>query len=102
MAKSTKSEKELAERLHKLGLRKKHANSIARSTGRLESQLPAGARGSINDLVSAIGEFGDRLGGSARDRGKAAEKAVKTRKRDAEKRSQAAKKAAKARASKPR
>jgi hypothetical protein len=101
MAKTKKSEKDLAERLHKLGLRKKHASTIARSTGRLESQLPAGARGSIQDLVSAIGEIGDRLGGSG-DRRKAAEKAAKTRKRNAEKRSEAAKKAAKTRASKAR
>jgi hypothetical protein len=102
MAKTKKSEKDLAERLHKLGLRKKHASTIARSTGRLESQLPAGARGSIQDLVSAIGEIGDRLGGGSQDRKKAAEKGAKTRKQNAEKRSQAAKKAAKTRASKAR
>jgi hypothetical protein len=95
---SKKSEKDLAKRLHKLGIRKGHASSIARSTGRLEGQLPAGARSSIRDLVSTVGEISDRLSGTAAERKKAAEKAARTRRRNAEKRSRAAKKAGKTRA----
>ncbi len=102
MAKVKKSERDLAKRLHRLGLRKSHAGSIARSTSRLEGQLPAGARGTIEDLVSTVGEIGERLSGGPGKRSKAAKKAARTRKRNAEKRSQAAKKAAKTRASKSR
>ena len=98
MPKPKKSERELAKKLHNLGLRKSHAESIAKSTGRMEGKLPAGTRSSIKDLVSAVGDIGERLGGGSRDRTKAAEKGARTRKRNAEKRSQAARKAAKTRA----
>jgi hypothetical protein len=98
MAKTKKSERDLAKRLHKLGLRKSHAEGIARSTGRLEGKLPAGARSSVRDLASTLSEISDRLGGGPRERTKAAQKGARTRKRNAEKRSEAAKKGAKTRA----
>ena len=97
MAKS--KQKDLIDRLHAQGLRKKVANTVADAIGSgPRKQPPAVVKRAAADLRSLASEIEDRATGQRGKRKAAAKKAAATRKRNAAKRSQTAKKAARTRA----
>jgi hypothetical protein len=91
-----KENKQLAKSLRSRGIRKRVADDIARTLG--GGPKRKSGRQSISDLVSAVREINDRLGGGAEKRSAAAKKGARTRKRKAQKRSEAAKRGARKRA----
>ena len=97
MAKSR--QKDLIDRLHAQGLRKKVASSVADAIGTGSRRKPPTAvKRAAADLRSLASEIEDRATGQRGKRQAAAKKAAATRKRNAAKRSQSAKKAARTRA----
>jgi hypothetical protein len=100
MAKKKKStQAELFEALRARGLRKSVARRVSSATGRAgnKGKTPKVVRDALSDLRGAVGEIEGRLTGRAK-RTEAANKAARTRKRNAAKRSAAAKKGARTRA----
>jgi hypothetical protein len=97
MARS-KREQELFDMLRARGLRKRAADTISSAAAKGNGKLPKSVRGALEDLRGLAGEVEDRVTGKAGKRKAAAEKAARTRKRNAAKRSAAAKKGAKTRA----
>ena len=97
MAKN-KIDKELFDRIRKLGVRKSRAREVADSVRNSPKHAPKAARQAMADLQGAAGEIQDRINGGPAKRKAAAKKAAQTRKAKARKRSDAAKKAAKTRA----
>jgi len=98
---ATKStQKDLADRLHVSGIRRKVADSVAAgvATVRPGRKPPKGVDRVIAELKSITAELEDRAKGGPARRTAAAKKAAATRKRNAAKRSTAAKKAARTRA----
>jgi hypothetical protein len=98
MARS-KREQELFDLLRARGLRKRVADNIAKAAGKTNNgRIPKPVRNAIGDLQSLVGELEGRVTGRTKKRSEAAEKAARTRKRNAAKRSTAAKKGARTRA----
>jgi hypothetical protein len=97
MARS-KREQELFDMLRARGLRKRVAESISSAAAKSNGKLPKPVRETLSGLGNLAGEVEDRVTGKAGKRKAAAEKAARTRKRNAAKRSAAAKKGAKTRA----
>ena len=97
MAAKKKNSQDLVRRLRSSGLRKRSAKLIARSTdGR---RKPAkDARRLVDELGKLLSEADDRFRGGPAKRKAAAQKAARTRKRNAAKRSLAAQKGARTRA----
>lgn len=96
MAKS-KQEKDLIDRLHAGGVRKRSAKLIAGATdGRRKPAKQV--RAALNELRSVVDDAEDRITGGPAKRKAAASKAASTRRKNAAKRSTAAKKAARTRA----
>ncbi len=96
MAKN-KNEKDLVDRLHAGGIRKRSAKLIAGGTdGRRKP--PKQVQSTIEELRKVVSEAEDRVSGEPAKRKSAANKAARTRKQNAERRSAAAKKAARTRA----
>jgi hypothetical protein len=94
-------QKDLIDRLHAQGLRKKVASSVADAIGSGPSKKPpAAVKRAAADLRNLAAEIEDRATGQRGKRQTAAKKAAATRKRNAAKRSQTAKKAARTRAAK--
>ncbi|MGI8802093.1 MAG: hypothetical protein ACR2KV_07965 [Solirubrobacteraceae bacterium] len=52
------TERDLAEKLHALGLRKRVAKNVAHTAAGLEEKLPASARGVIKDMLAKIEDAG--------------------------------------------
>jgi hypothetical protein len=95
----TKIDKELFDRMRKLGVRKSRARKVADAVRNSPKQGPKAARKAMADLQGAAGEIQDRLnGGPAAKRRVAAKKAARTRKAKAKARSDRAKDAARSRA----
>jgi hypothetical protein len=97
MAKS-KREQELFDMLRARGLRKRVAESISSAAAKGNGKLPKQVRETLSGLGNLANEVEDRVTGKAGQRKAAAEKAARTRKRNAAKRSAAAKKGAQTRA----
>jgi hypothetical protein len=90
----------LFERLRANGLRKRVAKDLSSALGRTNSTgASKAAQARIADLRRIVADLEDRAKGGPEKRKAAAKKAAATRKREANKRSEAAKKAAKTRAS---
>ena len=97
MARKKTRRDELFERLRAQGLRKRTAKLIADATDR--RRKPArGVERTLGDLKRVVGEVEDRISGGPAKRKAAAKKAANTRKRNAQRRSEAAKKGARTRA----
>ena len=97
MAKKKRDE-DLFSRLRELGMRKSRARKVSESFYSSSRKAPKAARRAIADLTGAAAEVQDRIKGGPQKRKKAAEKAAKTRARNARKRSDSAKKGARTRA----
>jgi hypothetical protein len=97
MAKKRKDE-DLFERLRALGMRKGRARKVSESLHNSTRKAPKAARRAIADLTGAASEVQDRISQGPQKRRKAAEKAARTRAKNAKKRSNSAKKAARTRA----
>lgn len=96
MAKN-KREKDLIDRLHAGGIRKRSAKLIADATdGRRKPAKQV--RRTLDELRNVVKEAEDRISGGPAKRKATASKAANTRKKNAARRSQAAKKAARTRA----
>jgi hypothetical protein len=95
-------EKDLADRLHVSGVRRKVAETLAAgaSAARPGRKPAKGVDKVLAELKSVTAEIEDRVKGGPGKRKAAAKKAAATRKRNAAKRSTAAKKAARTRAKK--
>jgi hypothetical protein len=94
---ATKIDKELFDRMRKLGVRKTRAAKVAEAVRNSPKAAPKAARKTMADLQGAVGEIQDRINGGPEKRRAAAKKAAKTRKAKAKARSDRAKKAAKKR-----
>jgi hypothetical protein len=93
----SKREKELVDRLHAGGIRKRSAKLIASATdGRRKPAKQV--RRAIDDLTKLVDEAEDRITGGPAKRKAAAKKAARTRKQNAARRSASAKKGARTRA----
>jgi hypothetical protein len=93
----TKREKDLIDRLHANGIRKRSAKLIAGATdGRRKPAKQV--RRVMDDLTKVLNEAEDRVSGGPAKRKAAAKKAATTRKKNAARRSASAKKAARTRA----
>ncbi|MEA2465248.1 MAG: hypothetical protein QOJ98_2995 [Acidobacteriota bacterium] len=97
MARS-KREQELFDLLRARGLRTRVARTVSSAASKSNGKLPKQVRDVLGDLQGLAAEVEDRVTGKAGKRKAAAEKAARTRKRNAAKRSAAAKKGAKTRA----
>jgi hypothetical protein len=97
MARS-KREQDLFDMLRARGLRKRVADQVASAAGKSNGRLPKSVQNVLGDLRSLAGDVEDRVTGKAGKRSEAAQKAARTRKRNATKRSAAAKKGARTRA----
>jgi hypothetical protein len=97
MARS-KKEQELFDMLRARGLRKRVADTISSAAAKGNGKMPKQARDALSDLRGLASDVEDRVTGKAGKRKAAAEKAARTRKRNAAKRSEAAKKGARTRA----
>ncbi len=96
MARS-KQEKELIDRLHAGGIRKRSAKLIAGATdGRRKPAKQV--RRTMDELRRIVDEAEDRISGGPTKRKAAANKAASTRRKNAQRRSAAAKKGARTRA----
>ena len=96
MARS-KQEKDLIDRLHAGGIRKRSAKLIAGATdGRRKPAKQV--RATLNELRKIVDEAEDRISGGPAKRKAAASKAAATRQKNAQRRSTAAKKGARTRA----
>ena len=84
--------KQFERNLRSRGVRRKVADDIARALGRRPK--PKSSRKSISNLTTAVSEINDRLHGGPKKRSAAAKKGARTRKRNAEKRSEGAKRGA--------
>ncbi len=98
MAKTAKkTERDLSDRLHALGLRKSTAKNIAHATANMKGPIPESARGVLKDMIAKV----DDLGPGAKKRKRAEEKAAanadgpKKVKKKAKKKAKKAKKKAK-------
>jgi hypothetical protein len=93
-------QKDLADRLHVSGIRRKVADTLAAgvSAARPGRKPPKGVDRVIAELKSVTAELEDKVKGGPAKRKASAKKAAATRKRNAAKRSTAAKKAARTRA----
>jgi hypothetical protein len=102
MAKKSKGNAELVDRLRAGGLRRKVASSVADAigSGTTRKQPPKAIRGVITELRKVTDEIEDRATGRTAKRQAAARKAATTRRKNAAQRSGAAKKAARTRAKK--
>jgi hypothetical protein len=96
MAKKKKDEA-LFERLRDLGMRKGRARKVSESLHNSTRKAPKAARRAIADLTGAAAEIQDRISQGPQKRKRAAEKAARTRTKNARKRSNSAKKAARTR-----
>jgi hypothetical protein len=95
----TKTDKDLFNRIRKLGVRKSRVRKVADAVRNSPNQAPKAARQAMADLQSATAEIQDRLnGGPAAKRRAAAKKAARTRKAKAKARSDRAKNVARSRA----
>jgi hypothetical protein len=94
----TKIDKELFDRIRKLGVRKSRAREVADAVRNSPKNAPKAARKTMSDLQGAAAEIQDRINGGPARRRAAAKKAARTRKAKARARSDRAKKAAKTRA----
>jgi hypothetical protein len=94
----TKNEKELFDLLRARGLRKGVARRVASAVDGANGRVPKQVRSALDDLQGLVGEVESRISGESKRRSEAAQKAARTRKRNATKRSTAAKKAAQTRA----
>jgi len=95
----TKIDKELFDRMRKLGVRKSRARKVADAVRNSPKQAPKTARKAMSDLQSAASEIQGRLnGGPAAKRSAAAKKAARTRKAKAKARDDRAKNVARSRA----
>lgn len=91
---------ELFDRLRASGLRKRVAKAVADDVARVRSgKTPRTLDRAVSDLRALASELEDRARGGPAQRKAAAQKAARTRQRNAAKRSSAAKKAAQTRAS---
>ena len=98
MAKNSRSD-DLFQRLRAQGLRKRTAKLIADATDR--RRKPAkGTERALADLKKLVSDVEDRISGGPAKRKAAAKKAANTRRRNAQRRSEAAKKGARTRARK--
>jgi septal ring factor EnvC (AmiA/AmiB activator) len=104
MAKKSKRNVDLVDRLRAGDLRKKVASSVADAigSGGTRKQPPKAIRGVLSELRKLTDEIEDRATGRTRKRKAAARKAAVTRRKNAAKRSGAAKNAARTRAKKGR
>jgi hypothetical protein len=102
MAKKSRGNADLVDRLRAGGLRKSVASSVADAIGRgnTRKQPPKAIRGVISELRKVTDEIEDRATGRTAKRKAAARKGAATRRRNAAQRSGAAKKAARTRAKK--
>jgi hypothetical protein len=97
MAKKKKDE-DLFDRLRDLGMRKSRAREVSKSLHNSTRKAPKAARRAIADLTGAAAEVQDRISQGPQKRKRAAEKAARTRAKNAKKRSASAKKGARTRA----
>lgn len=98
-----RKDKDLLDRLHAGGVRKKVASTVAEAAGqgrKASSKTTKTAQGALSSLASTVEEAQDRLRGGPAKRKASAKKAAATRKRKAKARSAAAKRGAKTRAKK--
>lgn len=95
-----KKDKELFDRLRSLGVKKSSANKAATALKNSGNAAPKAARRLAADLSGAAAEIQDRINKGPQKRKAAAQKAAKTRAKNAKSRSDSAKKAAKTRAKK--
>jgi hypothetical protein len=94
-----KQERELFDLLRARGLRKSVARNVSRAASKADgSRVPKPVRNAVGDLRSLVSELEDRMSGKSARRSEAAQKAARTRQRNANKRSTAAKKGARTRA----
>jgi hypothetical protein len=92
-----KSSDELFERLRANGLRKRTASLLSRSTDRRRKPAKA-VQQTLAELKRVVGEAEDRISGGPSKRKASAKKGAATRKRNAQRLSDAAKKGARTRA----
>jgi hypothetical protein len=95
---ATKIDKKLFKQIRSLGVRKGHAREVAEAVYNSPKTAPKAARRVATDLSGAVIEIQDRLNHGPEKRRAAAKKAAATRKRKAQRRSEAAKKGARTRA----
>src|SRR4051812_44208071 len=98
MAKASRIDQELFDRLRRSGLRKSVARQLATAGKAANNRAPDVLRRTVSDLSDVLGDLERRVTGGTSSRSQAAQKAARTRKRAATKRSTAAKKGAATRA----